>query len=234
MQVSEDDFLPKFVCTKCWRRVARFDKFYKTVVEAKIIYLSASDPKEVDQNSAEIDCGVAEYIDDTSFVKDEPQIDDDADLSEETEHNTSAMDVSPEIDDSENFLDGVPNDDSTDDGGDSYLAKLDIEHIPQVDLTTDTELVATKEAIEIVKKVEDTADVEVTEKLKKIDELISDYMDMFCEVCEEPIGKLSEVRGHYLYKHQRRTITLKCCQQRIQITDIRDHIKYHLKPDAFT
>lgn len=89
--------------------------------------------------------------------------------------------------------------------------------------------VAAEQAIEIAAKLED----ELTTENENFDHLISKYMEMHCELCQHPFATLSEASSHYRSKHQRRTATLKCCQRRIKMPDIRDHILYHLNPDLF-
>lgn len=67
----------------------------------------------------------------------------------------------------------------------------------------------------------------------KYDHLISEYMDMHCEICKHPFGSLFEARRHYLKQHKRNSAAVKCCKRRIQMTDILDHIQYHSNPNMF-
>lgn len=69
---------------------------------------------------------------------------------------------------------------------------------------------------------------------RKFDHLISNHIDMLCEICQHPFETLSEASNHYIGQHKQRTILVKCCQKRITIlTELRDHIQYHLNPDKF-
>lgn len=212
--------------------MAKFHKFYETVAEAKIIYLNGS-VKEERLNFAEINCDAVEFDDDIASIKVEPAIDAGAIHLEQTEHKYVATNTSQRHNDvgplSSNLFD-FANDDASSDS-DKCMAKFDEEHhVPKVEES------AAIPSAEISAKVEHTHDASVnpsTAPNRTFDHLISKYMDMHCELCRHPFRTLSEASSHYRSQHQRRTATLKCCQRRIQVPDIRDHIQYHLNPNLF-
>lgn len=69
--------------------------------------------------------------------------------------------------------------------------------------------------------------------INRVDHLIPNYLDMNCEICEQPFGSFTEANSHYRHIHRRPSVTLRCCQRRMKMCDIRSHIHYHLNPDMF-
>lgn len=67
----------------------------------------------------------------------------------------------------------------------------------------------------------------------EFDKLAPSFMHMECEVCKQPFTKLSEVRKHYRVKHKQRNVWMKCCQKRMDLYDIIEHIRHHLDPEIF-
>lgn len=216
-QVSEDDILPKYICIECWTKVMDFHKFYEAVDAAKQIFTNNS-VKDETPNIFEINCDAVEFDADIGLVKSEPSSDADesADNSEQTEYSQSGAHTIQY------------------DNGDSDVA----ESIDKQMRNVGDAFVAVEKAIEITAKVEDSCGVNGpfnanSRGNEKFDHLILEYMKMHCEICQQPFATLSEAISHYRSKHQRRTVTLKCCQRRIKMPDIRDHIQYHLTPDVF-
>lgn len=196
-----------------------FHKFYEAVNEAKQFYLNNS-VKVERPNFVEIDCDAVEFSADIAFVKHElsSDADNDDDNSEQSEHNRSGADT-PQYDSSgSDVAESVVEQASKLDGADAFAM--------------------VEQAIEIAAKVEDSCVAKLPTKSnnkvnEKLDHLITKYMEMHCELCRHPFATLSEVSSHYRSEHQRRAATLKCCQRRIKMPDIRDHIQYHLNPDVF-
>lgn len=72
-------------------------------------------------------------------------------------------------------------------------------------------------------------------KNKEFDHLISEYLNMVCEICEHPFETLSEAGKHYRSQHNQEinSIKAKCCQRNISLYGARDHIQFHLNPEYF-
>lgn len=217
------------MCAECWTKVENFHKFYETVEEAKIFFLRNL-VKEEEPNFVEINCDAVGFDDTNVFVKTESS-DFGADNSKRTEREHDGTQGHDDFG-SSSFFDFANDDESND--SDKCMAKFDEEHDPKVDAAA--ALAAAQLAIEVVGQVENTSDVTTNSSVlakKKFDHLISKYMDMKCEICRHPFDTLSDASYHYRSKHQRRTAKLKCCQRRIKMPDIRDHIQYHLNPNMF-
>lgn len=65
------------------------------------------------------------------------------------------------------------------------------------------------------------------------DDLISKYLNMNCELCNQPLATLPEARAHYRSKHDKRSVIINCCDRRLRASNIRDHLRYHMNPDLF-
>lgn len=124
----------------------------------------------------------------------------------------------------ENAADAVDDDD--DDEGTKY------------DPRTDREDVAAKRkrAHAISKKRENICVSTLKSKSdpNDVDHLISNYMDMSCEICQHPFDTLSDASLHYRQTHSKSKVKVKCCRRQMGLpNEIRDHIQYHLDPDKF-
>lgn len=234
LQVSKEDILPKFVCTECWTKATTFHKFYEAVAGAKIIYLERSLEEELRPNFAEINCDAVALDDGIACVKMEPSIDIGAGQLELTEHNSGAVNASQCRSDtnsrSTSFFQ-FANDDGSNDS-DKCMAKFGKARHPKVDEATALAAIRNSFNIEHTQTHGASANP-INAPNKEFDHLISKFMDMQCELCRQPFGTLSQASSHYRSKHQRRTATLKCCQRRIKMPDIRDHIQHHLNPNLF-
>lgn len=213
--------------------------------------------KNEEVNIIDIDCGTVGCSGDFPSAKFEPIPDievaengtqscEDIRMTEVSElnlGNNTVDDVEVAFDEPNGYVDGEDsgpdfddNDFSSDDenignhgDSDEYIAKFENGHSPEVETVTIDKL-------ESAPEMDDTTDVLVNldNEVNTIsDHLIPVYMEMNCEICRHPFQTLPEARRHYWKKHQRGTATLKCCQRRIRISDIRDHIQHHLNPSIF-
>lgn len=66
-----------------------------------------------------------------------------------------------------------------------------------------------------------------------LESLVRNYMDMECETCKHPFESLAAANGHYRREHSQRSIIVKCCQKRVDLYDMLEHIQYHLNPNIF-
>lgn len=66
-----------------------------------------------------------------------------------------------------------------------------------------------------------------------LESLVPNSMDMLCEICQHPFESLTAANHHYRNTHNQRAIVVKCCQKRIDLYDMLEHIQYHLNPDIF-
>lgn len=204
-----------------------FHKFYQAVAEAKIGYLNIAGKRETVPNFVEINCDTVGSDDEIAFVKTETSIG--------VTSNVNHTSQSPDDFGSASFF-AFDNEDNNvnHSESDESSTKFEEEHDRNVDEAA--KIAAAELAVDIVAKLEDSSDVPINSNQamnKRFDHLISKYMDMYCEICRHPFNTLSEASSHYRSQHQRRTVTLKCCQRRINMPDIRDHIKYHLNSNAF-
>lgn len=200
------------------------------MAEAKIGYLYTAGKSETVPNFVEINCDAVESDDEIAIVKTEPSIGDSATIEPTSSVNHTSQ--SPDDFGSASFFAFDDEDNNVNHSdSDECIAKFEEEHDRRIDEAA--KIAAAELAADIVAKQEDGPDVPVKAGNKRFDHLISKYMDMYCEVCQHPFNTLSEASSHYRSQHQRRTATLKCCQRRIKMPDIRDHIKYHLNSNAF-
>lgn len=249
-QITENDHLPQSVCLVCWAKLDYFHEFYKTVNEAKKNFI-LNVVKQEEQNAIEINCDSTECNDDILSVKLEPipeivvaefempMLEDnelDRQLAGEVEmaeydDNTAGDDVTPsdtndDLNDRDCLNDGNDFDSNDDDDASEYdlnPQKLDKAAARELSLSKSADLT------EIT-----SCKMKGSTRTDKFDHLICNYMDMECEKCQHPFGTLLDASSHYQNKHQQRSVFLKCCQRRVNLPgEIRDHILYHLNPDAF-
>lgn len=207
-----------------------FHSFYEAVEEAKTIYLRSS-VKDEAPKFVEIDCDSVRFDDVAAsvIVKVESSAVSDVDIREPSEYDTPQ---DHEDSGSTNLLDFGNN--SEDSDSEKCAPKLDEKHEPKLDEAVAS--AAAELAIELAAQANDTTCPSAKLSIsinKRFDHLISRYMDMHCELCQHPFDTLTDASYHYRSKHHRRTATLKCCQRRIKMPDIRDHIQYHLNPNMF-
>lgn len=213
VQVTEDGMLPRFVCPECWTKLAKFHQFYTAVAEAKVCYLEKSMKQEA-HDFVQVNCDTVRSPQNEAFTELELPLIDDFDQSQ----LANVMSI-PQ-------WNGECDSDDIFGQTDSRSHRLEKKHDSKIDS------VAIIAAADLANEI-DTKDIIVPPR-KRFDHLISDYMLMHCEICQEPLATLSKACSHYRRKHQRFTALMKCCQRRIKLTDIRNHIQYHLNPGAFT
>lgn len=206
-QVSEDDELPKCVCTECWTEVQHFHKFYESVKEATMNHI-----------------GIFVKIEEPSFVEDScdaVDFDDNADSME-----TEPLTYDGHTDNNEPLANGGSSEDSSDRvnefGGHTEETNSHVETLQHRNVDDESEVKPS--SIFQSDAVGDTIN---------FDKLIPICMNMQCDTCQHPFGSLSEATRHYKRKHKRRSVSVNCCQRKVLLKGIRDHIRYHLDPNTF-
>lgn len=207
-QVSKDDHLPNTICRLCWITLKNFHEFYNAVNEAKshflMTFVKIEEPKFM-----EINWDTFGEDSDIPVVKHDSTTDCIAAVEDIIEESDA-------IDHGRN--EGIDDDDD----GDESDSKE--EHKGEWG----------RKRVQEIAKDETITDVSSRKNEPKAsDHSISNYLNMFCELCQQPFDKLTQVGPHYKNKHQCRSVTLKCCERQMKIADIRSHIQYHLNPDKF-
>lgn len=249
-QVDESDHLPKLVCLDCWSKLQRFREFYNAVIGARanflMTFIKSESPEFVEMN-----CDSVGHDDDAASVKDDSTL---LPVFVITQIKSASLEWESNSDE-DNFNSAVETTANNDRVGEEIPAQTDtIDHFEigecsnggidtdadasEYDPKTDKEDEATacKDGSEIAEKRENTggtARKSPSTSAIKVDRLIANYLDMVCEICDQPFGTLTEATSHYRSKHKRRTATAKCCQRRMRLHDMRSHIRYHLNPDSF-
>lgn len=205
------------MCLECWEKLADFHDFYRTVEEARAIYLQSS-VKEEAPNSIEI-----LYVESIDVV-------------------ATKLEFSPAQDDSIDFHDvGNIRNDVEHDSNDTHnvasstksLTDFSEQYDPNQTIVEASAAVTTESANELGTKTTDTSIAVELSARRNVDHLAATFMDMRCEECGHPFVSLTEAISHYKNHHKTRTARMKCCQRRLQLYSIRDHMKYHLNPDTF-
>lgn len=216
LQAREDDELPKWICRECWRRLADFHEFYNAVEETKAAYLITI-TKDDTPKFVEINCDSFECEDDSSVPKEKPD-----EIVIKVEMESIIKDSS---DDDKSL---VQQDDIDDDG----------ENVANLEDKSSLDAVARRPADEATPKTESTISpskgYEGTEgEQKHLESLVPNFMDMVCDTCQYPFESLAAANAHYRHEHRQRGIVVKCCQKRVDLYDVFEHIQYHLNPDIF-
>lgn len=68
---------------------------------------------------------------------------------------------------------------------------------------------------------------------KEFDHLISNCLNMICDVCDHSFETLSDLLKHYRDIHHQDRVQMQCCDRQMDLYDIRDHIQSHLYPDDY-
>lgn len=88
-------------------------------------------------------------------------------------------------------------------------------------------------AAELAEEISECTESKKKTRKKAFDELVSKYMNMNCELCNHPFETLPEARAHYRSTHGQRDVIINCCDRRLRVSNIRDHLRYHMDPDIF-
>lgn len=175
-------------------------------------------------NFMEIDCNSVASSDNIPLVKIEPMLSfDDVDAETSSLESNEVFDKTPPNSIDHHDVGDFSNDGiDTDDDGSEYDPMAD---------KVNAEMVTRKSTGGEIKVVS-------TAKMKRKPDLIPQYLNMICAVCEpeHPFERISELRTHYRNEHNfRNYIKVKCCQRRLLTTfkQIREHIQYHLHPNKF-
>lgn len=245
-QISENDHLPQSICFVCWKKLDTFHKFYEAVNEAKYNYLmnfvKMEEMNFIEMSSAPVECNGNELS-----IKLEP-IPDNEDAgtgAQPLEDHTAENVPVPEVTKS-NFENNIVDDPSVapphlngQTAGETLPNKSKSLQSDGGRVTKEIDSTAPNMTNEVAKEKErnsgtNSRNHELAMTSTEFDHLISNYMDMKCEVCNRPFGTLMEAHHHYQRKHKQKTALLKCCQRRLQLPHgIRDHIQFHLDPDHF-
>lgn len=236
MQVSENDAFPKFVCADCWTKLKDFHEFYDAVNEAKSTFMKNAVKEEfpnfvaVDCDLVDIDgelsevkheqteCVVIEDSTSAHFVSETIENDVKSDL-EETEKDTNGQLAADTFDNDE-----VSNESDGDDSGSNWSDGLSM----KMDLDINWEMTNMAMATPIASELAEYAD-----KKNGIDDLVAKYMNMTCDACDQSFETVQEGRDHYRIKHDKRPVIINCCDRRLRLYHIRDHLRYHMNPDIF-
>lgn len=228
-QVLKNDHLPKVICRGCSTKLKVFHDFYNAVNEARKGFLLVI-MKNIDLNCKEVNFDSVDCDDDIPLVKLEPVADIFVTEIETSSLEGNISDADRMKNSSVNHFDGVDfRNDEFDTGADES----------EFDTATDDVDAAT--ALNVSPETAGKRENNTAVKPKKFrrssgnfDYLISSYVNMFCDICEQPFETLTEATSHYRRNHNRKYMYVKCCQRRIFIPgEIRDHIQYHLNPVKF-
>lgn len=226
LQVKENDHLPQSICLVCWNKLESFHIFYDAVNEAKLDYL-ANFVKAEAIDFLEIICDAAESDQDDSSVKNEI-----ADFIETKTRSPSpvinAQDLKNESNnysDEDNISTHISETQAESDESDENIG----EELPMED--SDAESIDENSTKAADRSITQTKSIENETKLKEC--LISNCIDMNCDSCGVSFSSLSDAISHYRSKHNKHSAMIPCCQRRLRLSDIPDHIRYHLNPDAF-
>lgn len=219
-QVKENDHLPKMVCRDCWRKLDEFHDFYNTVNAAQNHFWLEL-VKNEEPIFLEINCDSVGYGVDIPSVKVEPLLDTvDSEVQSSKDRAIGNNRAFPDSDDA-TFCDNVD---------DTSIGNVPI----KIEKDASTKIVVGHKSVLEAVQTSDAITKKFEKSSEEFDHLISNYMDMFCEICDHPFGTLPEASSHYLGKHKQTFALLKCCQRRLKMPgEIRDHIQYHLDPDKF-
>lgn len=58
-------------------------------------------------------------------------------------------------------------------------------------------------------------------------------MNMICGKCNLPVKTLSELIKHYQIAHKNERIQMICCNTKVRIQDLLDHMEYHKTPEKY-
>lgn len=203
------------MCTECWNRLEDFNRFYNAVDEAKNSYLNRMVKEEV-PDATEMNAD-----DEIVSVKSEPMdFDSEVWKSEPPQLEEVSIENLPpqstfyeyEYENGEKYycITKVVNDDR--ETQDSSIEENRI-HTSRV-------VVLPKE---IIKK---PATNNGTSQISK-------DMSMTCVACDLPINTISELIMHYEDEHKEARIQVKCCETKLEINELLDHMEYHENPDKY-
>lgn len=259
-QVTDDDILPKFLCNDCWPKLEQFHEFYNAVAEAKSVYLKNTVKEEVPHFVA-INCDGIDFDDDRPSVKIEPLVVEavkiePAPIAEKrsecaaNEHDAAHDNDSSDFFDSEKFVHcKMDSDSDADESAPKCKEELSAatECNPKIENAPVSVLRSTAKNIRKDRKkktgLTNKAKAKCANKaagnsatksviLETDFQLASKYMRINCELCDHPFETLASARIHCRSKHNS-TAKFTCCERRLRIYNINDHLQYHLNPDVY-
>lgn len=245
--------MPKFICNDCWPKLEKFHEFYDAVEEAKSIFLKNTTKEEV-PNFIEINCDAIDFEEVIPSVKVE-QEDDSEDVKTEPMPNEETNEeiqgaIAPDLHDNDVFDadDSKVDTDSDEDDDRSPMFKEEIDISKRSKPKEEQTLLAPAQkeasnAREERKRRRDRSKAKSETKTErkigpKSVMLESDfqnalkYMRVHCELCDYPFETLALARIHCRNAHNT-TAKFVCCDRRLRIYNINDHLQYHLNPDVY-
>lgn len=203
------------MCTECWNKLQDFNKFYNAVDEAKNIYLNRTAKEEVPESNG-INVDADECDDDIASVKSEP-LDFDAEVWKEQSPQEVSLSTQKSFYEYE-----------YENGKEYYYISEEVtdDRKIQNSIIKENEMSTTRVVV-LPKVITDTpATINGTPQISK-------RMSMTCERCDLPIKTLSELIKHYQDEHKEERIQMKCCETKLKINELLDHMKYHENPDQY-
>lgn len=192
--------------------------------QAKTIYMRSTLKQEV-PTFTEINCDGFSCTDDVPLMKVEPMEHVIVKLEVESLAAEANAGANPDVEECDDFHSNDSNDE--DESGVSLVNELTSERTVAAAIELANENIP---KTKITKTTPSDSDKTVGEHLEN---LVPNYMDMVCEVCSHPFESLATAIGHYRRTHNQRGIIVKCCQRRVDLYDMVEHIQYHLNPDIF-
>lgn len=214
-QFSDNESFPKWICTECWSKLSDFHAFYEAVDVATQNYLQELVPNLIDDDSP-VNSVKSEVFDGEVIIAESSPV-----AVVKIENHDEVYESQHEASDAGDFSDASDHSDD-DESLTGFKEKLGRE----------CNLSGDESASPKIPSPEASGNKNKLEK-DKFDKLAPNFMDMECEVCKQPFKKLSEARKHYRVKHKQRNVWMRCCQKRMDLYDIIEHIQHHLDPEIF-
>lgn len=217
-QISEDNLLPKYVCTDCWTVVLNFHEFFQTVEKAEIIFLQTKlkygKIREKIQNKYQ----TINLINSTK--------------RENTNSSISKSNIEPDesSNDSDNYLltqmcsdDGNGSDSGEQEENCEQFGKRKISMSSESDFQNDSY------------GEKNTGAEPIPRDKDKEDKLINNYFNLTCKICSDKFDLVMELHKHCrtVHKVPLQLLTCKCGRNYKRPYEMRDHVYYHLNPNAF-
>lgn len=67
----------------------------------------------------------------------------------------------------------------------------------------------------------------------QFDRMLSKYLKMMCDICGQSVMTLTGAIQHHWDRHKKVLGAVKCCDRKIPLHELNDHMKYHMDPDVY-
>lgn len=228
LQIVDSNILPKFVCTECWTIILNFHVFFRAVERAEIAFLQTK------LKNGEI----------RERIRKKYQI-----LNRKNSNRRKDSNTKSDVSNDQYLSIQMCSEDDNNSENDSHTQDPSDQHVEsKEEQEKEFKRCPLKKSENRKRSINADSDFEnesygrenteigpILRDKDKEDDLISKYFNLNCTICSEKFNLALELHKHWKSVHQMHppSLTCKCGRKYSRPYEMRDHVHYHLSPNAF-